>query len=202
MLETGIIKNFHRGKYFKEVFARDAMVVIGLTILILTLFIALSFRNRNEELRVKHLDTLQHIRASLESSLKNDRDALKIIRTQILLDPSNANTKAISKLLKERDTSFTSARNGFGTPYYLKIGKETLLMSARGRIATPEIFLGDVFLKMKNQKPEQSFYVDKDAFYLTLKIDQDSSVILKRPYEVGDKNIWQSEEDCTKKFGI
>ena len=105
-------------------------------------------------------------------------------------------------LLKKGDASFVSANNGFGTPYYLKIGKETLLVSARGRIETPEFSLGDSFLKIKNQKPEESLYVDKDAFYLVLKIDQGVYLILKRPREVVDKNIWQSMEDFTEKFDI
>ena len=71
------------GKYFKEAFVRDAMVVLGLTIFILTLFLTLSFRGRGEELRSKHLDALQHTKLSLENSIKHDCDALKIIRTQI-----------------------------------------------------------------------------------------------------------------------
>ena len=75
-------------------------------------------------------------------------------------------------------------------------------MSAYGRIETPELSRGDVLLKIKNQKSEQSLYVDKDAFYLVLKIYQGAYLILKRPREVGDKNIWQSAEDFTKKFGI
>ncbi|MBX9697428.1 MAG: hypothetical protein K2X53_05035 [Alphaproteobacteria bacterium] len=190
------------GKYFKEAFARDAMVILGLTILILTLFLTLSFKSRDEELRVKYLDALQHTKVSLENSLKNDFESLKIVRLQIPARPSSSSTQFISRALKEAEGSFTLANNGFGTPYYLKIGKEILLVSSRGRIATPELSLGDSFLKIKNQKLEQSLYVDEDAFYLALKIDQDSYLILKRPREVGDKNIWQSAEYFTEKFGI
>lgn len=55
------------GKYFKEAFVRDAMVVLGLTIFILTLYLTISFRNRDEELRSKQLDALQHTKLSLEN---------------------------------------------------------------------------------------------------------------------------------------
>lgn len=121
---------------------------------------------------------------------------------QIAARPTNASTQSIAILLKKSEPSFTSSNNGFGIPYYLRIGKETLLVSARGRIATPEISLGDVLLKIKNQKPEESFYVDEEAFYQVLKIDQDSYSILKRSREMGDNNIWQSVEDFTEKLGI
>lgn len=189
------------GKYFKEAFARDAMVVLGLTILILTLFLTLSFRSRGEELHAKHLDVLQHTKVILENSFKNDLESLKVVRLQILSRSLNA-TQSIPSLFKEAETSFISANNGFGTPYYLKIGKEPLLVSALGRIATPELSLGDTLLKIKSQKLEQSLYVDEEAFYLTLKIDQDSYLILKRPHEMGDNNLWYSREDFTKKSGI
>ncbi|KAB2836292.1 MAG: hypothetical protein F9K49_02160 [Caedimonadaceae bacterium] len=68
---------------------------------------------------------------------------------QILSRPSNTSRQFISRILKEAEVSFTLANNHFSVPYYLKIGKETLLISARGRIATPEISLGDVLLKIK-----------------------------------------------------
>lgn len=103
--------------------------------------------------------------------------------------PINANIKSISTLLKETESSFKTNNNDFGIPYYLRIGKETLLVSARGRIATPEFSLGDALLKIKDQNLEQALYIDEDAFYLVLQIDQGAYLILKRPREVEDKNI-------------
>ena len=76
------------GKYFKEAFVRDAMVVLGLTIFILTLFLALSFSGRGEELRSKHLDALQHTKLSLENSIKHDLESLKVVRLQIAARPT------------------------------------------------------------------------------------------------------------------
>lgn len=70
MLETGIIKSFIWENILKKPSLSDAMVVLGLTILILTMFLSISFRSRGEELREKQLDVLQHIRASLENSFK------------------------------------------------------------------------------------------------------------------------------------
>lgn len=72
------------GKEFKEAFERDAMVVLGLTIFILTLFLTLSFRSRGEELHAKHLDVLQHTKVILENSFKNDIEGLKVVRLQSL----------------------------------------------------------------------------------------------------------------------